>query len=303
LVKADTASVSEFRAYCTKAVLTIDPDGAQSRHEHDNETRAVRFLPAANAMTDIHAHVSAEQAARVKQHLNACADTVLGADPTDPRSVDAIRADVFCDLLTGQNGLNGAGSDGDTAPARGRRPIQVTVAISTLLNLDDLPGELDGEPVAAALARELANDPGAWWRPVLIDRDGHLEAVGARQYRPSAPLRRMVELHDRRCQFPGCRRRAARCETDHAIAFDHDDPQSGGLTVLENLHCLCKRHHRLKHEAGWTIIRKDGTTTWRSPQGRRYEKFFDPYLDPLEPDTVQPESTEPGKPADDPPPY
>jgi hypothetical protein len=241
-------------------------------------------------MTDIYAHLSTEAAARARQHLDACTDALLAAtaaDPTDDRSRDAVRADVFCDLLTG--------GTGDKPAAHGDRPIQVTAAMSTLLGRDDLPGELDGEPIAASIVRQLANDPNAWWRPVLVDRDGHLEAVGARQYRPSTPLQRMVELHDRRCQFPGCRRRAARCEIDHAAAYDHDDPLSGGLTVFENLHCLCKRHHRLKHEAGWAVLRKDGITFWRTPEGRRYQKFFEPYLDPVEP-------VEFGS-ADDPPPF
>lgn len=298
LCKAETSSVSEFRAYCAKAVLAIDPAGAEGRHERAKQDRAIRFRPAADGMGDIYARVTADEMARVKQHLGSCADTIVSADPTDDRSLDTVRTDVFCDLLTGNTDSTGA-----VGAARGERTIQVTLAFSTLLNLDDLPGEIDGEPVAASLARKLANDPNAWWRPVLIDRDGHLEAVGALQYRPSAPLARMVKLHDRRCQFPGCRRQAMRCEVDHAVAFDHDDVKSGGLTIFENLHCLCKRHHRLKHEAGWSITRKDGRTSWRSPVGRRYEKFFDPYLDPVEPDPAEPESTEQGNQADDLPPF
>ena len=187
------------------------------------------------------------------------------------RRLDALRADVLVALCTGN----------PADPAR-TRPIEVVVAVSTLLGHDEHPGEIDGDPAAAGLVRILAHDPCAWWRPVLIDRDGHLEALGARTYRPSALLELTVKLHDRTCQFPGCRRRATRSETDHVIPFDHDNPGRGGLTVLENLHTLCKRHHRLKHEAGWTITRKDGTTHWRSPQGRRYTKPAYRYPDPVE---------------------
>ena len=156
--------------------------------------------------------------------------------------MDTLRADVLVALCTGDPG----------DPAR-TRPVEVVVAVSTLLRLDELPGEIDGDPAAANLLRVLAHDPCAWWRPALIDRDGHLDAIGARRYRPAALLELTVKLHDRTCQFPGCRRRATRSETDHVIAFDHDNPTAGGLTVLENLHTLCKRHHRLKHETGWTV--------------------------------------------------
>ena len=185
--------------------------------------------------------------------------------------MDALRADVLVALCTGN----------PADPAR-TRPIEVVVAVSTLLGHDQHPGEIDGDPAAAGLVRILAHDPTAWWRPVLIDRDGHLEALGARTYRPSALLERTVKLHDRTCQFPGCRRRATHSETDHVTPFDHDNPGRGGLTVLENLHTLCKRHHRLKHEAGWTVTRKDGTTHWRSPHGRRYTKPAYRYPDPVE---------------------
>jgi hypothetical protein len=48
------------------------------------------------------------------------------------------------------------------------------------------------------------------------------------------------------CRFPGCSRPAVVCDVDHTIAFNHRDPASGGLTVLENLKCLCRQHHFLK---------------------------------------------------------
>jgi hypothetical protein len=34
---------------------------------------------------------------------------------------------------------------------------------------------------------------------------------------------------------------------------------------------LCRRHHRAKHHAGWTLTRTpDGTPTWTSPAGKTY---------------------------------
>jgi 5-methylcytosine-specific restriction endonuclease McrA len=57
-----------------------------------------------------------------------------------------------------------------------------------------------------------------------------------------------VRARDRTCRFPACNRPARRCELDHITAREH-----GGPTNQANLHCLCSRHHHLKHEAGWTV--------------------------------------------------
>jgi hypothetical protein len=75
--------------------------------------------------------------------------------------------------------------------------------------------------------------------------------VEALRYQPSAALERAVRCRDLTCRFPGCSRPAVVCDIDHTIPFDHRDPAAGGLTVLENLKCLCRQHHRLKTFGGW----------------------------------------------------
>jgi hypothetical protein len=83
-------------------------------------------------------------------------------------------------------------------------------------------------------------------------------------YRPTAAQRRLVTTRDRTCRMPGCRRRAGRCDIDHATA--HAD---GGDTACWNLCCLCRRHHRIKTFArGWTFtLRPDGRLVVRTPSG------------------------------------
>jgi hypothetical protein len=93
-------------------------------------------------------------------------------------------------------------------------------------------------------------------------------------YTPAASVDRYVRLRDRTCQFPGCNRPAEFADLDHRTAF-----AEGGRTTTDNLHCLCRHHHRLKHQGGWTVTpNPDGTTTWTSPTGRRYR------TPPAEPD-------------------
>ena len=168
---------------------------------------------------------------------------------------------------------------GAARPAGGaRRPtvgpaVQVVVALSTLLGCDQYPAELVGHgPIPAALAREIAADPTGTWHRLVTDGGGRL-LDASRSYTPPPRLRAHVIARDLTCRFPGCRRQATGCEIDHVVAYS-----AGGPTAEPNLHALCPRHHHLKHEAGWKVQRRDGTTEWTTPTGRRIDK---PPDDPL----------------------
>jgi hypothetical protein len=79
-------------------------------------------------------------------------------------------------------------------------------------------------------------------------------------------LRRAIAARDRRCVFPGCTQRPARCQVHHLV------PRSrGGVTSLTNCYLLCSYHHLVMiHRLGWTLaVHGDGTTTATSPDGFR----------------------------------
>ncbi len=104
------------------------------------------------------------------------------------------------------------------------------------------------------------------WRRVLTDpATGAVLDVGRRQHDPPADLERFVRVRDGMCRFPGCRRQAAGCDLDHTVPYPH------GPTSAENLHALCRRHHRLKHETGWQVTARPGSRLeWTSPLGAVY---------------------------------
>jgi hypothetical protein len=168
--------------------------------------------------------------------------------------------------------------------------VHVTVALSTLLGLDEQGGDLRGHgPIPAALARALAVDPTGSWRRILTDDHGHYLHAGARSYRPGAALDRHVRLRDQPCRFPGCRTAAEHTEIHHILAW-----ADGGETTPQNLHALCPNHHRMKHHTRWQVTRcPDGSTRWTAPTGRNY---LQPPPDPLPVDTTLAA-------ADDPPPF
>jgi uncharacterized protein DUF222 len=84
-------------------------------------------------------------------------------------------------------------------------------------------------------------------------------------YRPGAALDRHVRARDRRCRFPGCRRRVPRAgELDH-----HRAHAEGGQTAAANLAGYCTSDHRGKHQSpGWIhTLDPDGTLTVTTPTG------------------------------------
>jgi hypothetical protein len=146
---------------------------------------------------------------------------------------------------------------------QGRRPqVIATVALSTLVGLDNQPGELDGYgPVTAAAVRELLADASCVLRSAVTDDTGRLLHLGRTTYRPSQALRELVITRDGSCRFPGCERPARRAELDHVTAW-----AAGGGTDAETMLPECRRHHHAKHDAGWHVERlADGTARWTSP--------------------------------------
>ncbi|TME55067.1 MAG: HNH nuclease, partial [Chloroflexi bacterium] len=69
-----------------------------------------------------------------------------------------------------------------------------------------------------------------------------------------ASTRRALETRDRHCVFTGCGRPLSWCDGHHLVWWT-----KGGSTTLPNLALLCRPHHRMVHEEGWSIERrKDG---------------------------------------------
>jgi hypothetical protein len=57
-------------------------------------------------------------------------------------------------------------------------------------------------------------------------------------------LRRVVEIRDRHCQHPGCRRPSDECEVDHVVPW-----AQGGPTTQSNGRLLCGHHNRFRSRA------------------------------------------------------
>jgi Domain of unknown function (DUF222) len=298
LPRAAEQTPGQLRAAARRAVLRIDPHGAEHRRQERIRDRAVIIDPGEDGTAQLTAvNLDAADAVAAYQRLDAYARAM---SPTDGRTMDQRRADALIDLILGRGSAQST-----TTGAQ----IHVTVAASTLLGLDEHPGELAGYgAITAHAARTIAAD--ATWRRILTDpASGTLLDVGRSTYRPPQALADHIRTRDRTCRFPGCRHPARRCDIDHGI------PYPDGPTSACNLCCLCRHHHRLKHHGNWTVDHgPDATITWTSPTGRQYVTRPEPI--PLPNTTADnqvtrqgeseatdgdPDSTQPGTPDDDPP--
>jgi hypothetical protein len=87
---------------------------------------------------------------------------------------------------------------------------------------------------------------------MLHDAGGNVLNAGRRTRKPSAALRRAARERDRyRCRFPGCESR--RVDLHHIVFW-----ANGGETRLENIICLCQRHHTIVHDKGIIIAAVGG---------------------------------------------
>ncbi|SDY50685.1 protein of unknown function [Geodermatophilus africanus] len=142
-----------------------------------------------------------------------------------------------------------------------RPRIAVTDAVSgALLALTDLP-ELRrvgacGRPACRRRPETCGHD--------LTGRPGLGAPPATDGYRPAAALDRFTRARDRRCRFPGCRRRIPK-----AGELDHVERYPDGPTAAANLAGFCTADHRGKHQApGWSYaLAPDGTLTVTAPSG------------------------------------
>ncbi len=169
------------------------------------------------------------------------------ASPPRPRSVDALGLMAESFLASGPAERKGAE----------RYQLVLHSRADGRFHLGDGP----------ALTPETAKRLGCDARLVSItERDGEPLSVGRRTRSVSAAIRRALEARDGGCRFPGCNARR------YLDAHHVEHWAAGGETSKRNLVLLCRRHHRLVHEGGYSIgFSENGELEVRAPGGRRVE--------------------------------
>jgi hypothetical protein len=233
----------------------------------------------------IHARLPAEQGALVLKAIEAAAEALRQAARADEtaessagdsrrvsevlshapfcadRSFAARRADALA-LMAETLLKHGAA---ESSPAeRHQVVVHVDAAVLADPSRDGRSEVEDGPALYVETVRRLCCD--ASLVPMSEDAEGNPLHVGRKTRAIPPALRRALKSRDGGCRFPGCTHR--RYADGHHIRHWAD----GGDTSLDNLVMLCRTHHRLVHEEGFTVGRDaDGALVFRTPEGRRVE--------------------------------
>jgi hypothetical protein len=166
----------------------------------------------------------------------------------------------------------GSGSGSGRAPGAAVRPRVVVHAPLELLVgcSDDAVAEIAGVgPVPAEVVRRLACD--AKVDLAVEDPEGTILNQGRARRDPTPVQRVEIDRRDKGCRFSGCS--YTEFTNVHHIAHWVD----GGLTNLDNLVTLCRRHHRAVHELGWSVSGDaNGVLTFTGPHGRKMQSAPSP---------------------------
>jgi hypothetical protein len=212
----------------------LDAEGVLSAANKANSRRFLHLSQTFDGVYRIDGWLDAEGGAT----LNTALDSVMGPwREGDDRSATQRRADAAVEMARRL-------LDGGQLPAvAGQKPhLAVNVDMATLSKEPcSMAAELEwSQPIPADTARRLACD--AVITPII---DG--EADRTSRVIPGATRRALI-ARDKGCRFPGCDCPAAWTDAHHIKHW-----ADGGATTLENLILLCRRHHRLVHEEGWTL--------------------------------------------------
>lgn len=274
----------QLREWLQHRVIEADPKAAEENRQRASADRRVVITPRNDGTSELWALLPSVEAHLIQHILTKAAHD---AGSADPRTMDQRRADALVDLLLGHETPRSV-------------DLQVIVPADALAGTSTEPGWIPGlGPITSgqleALLGSHHTDSGARQGgdetdgtasaqpPITVRRllthptTGVLTDIAEDRYRPSAALNRAVRARDVMCRFPGCRRSAAGAGTD----LDHTVPWPAGHTSAANLAVLCRRHHRLKHSAGWQVtLDSSGAMTWTTPTGRRFATDPWQYLSP-----------------------
>jgi hypothetical protein len=185
----------------------------------------------------------------------AC-DSTGGSDPCAEGEADhpygARRADALVRIC--ERWLAAAAA---AAPAWGtaRAGLVVHVDADTLSGVD-AGGRChleDGPAISQAAARRLGCDAEV---VTVLERNGVPVDVGRTRRVVSGRMRRLLQLRDCGCRYPGCAVPAADTEGHHVVHW-----VDGGPTELANLVSLCRFHHHRHHEGAFRIVADSDSAT------------------------------------------
>ena len=179
---------------------------------------------------------------RGRRLASGCPDPVCAHDGSDPREAGARLWDALVEACSRLAAT-------DSLPHAHGAAVRITVTTS----FDDLQDRLanrgtlpSGDSLSAAAVRRMACD--AEIIPAVLGTESQVLDVGQSNRLVTSAIWLALVLRDRHCAFPGCTRLPIACDAHHIRHW-----ADGGVTGLDNLVLLCRKHHTITHQTPWTV--------------------------------------------------
>jgi hypothetical protein len=233
----------------------LDAAGIADREQVLREKRFLRLTPRSDGMTSIFGLLDPESAALVTDAID-CVTAPRRNGPRfvddaeraraeaiekDPRTTEQLALDALVEMVR-------IAAAADPGRVFGVRKPAVRVHVDARdLECREGAGHLEGQTSAVSIAtvERLACADG--YVPVIFTPGGPID-VGLTQRLFTSRQRIALAAIWGGCAHPDCDRPPSWCEAHHALEWDN-----GGPTDINNGVLLCRFHHMLTHNNGWTI--------------------------------------------------
>lgn len=259
------AKLLEMALYATGAQLERICRGVRTALTADDgpapEGRSVRRRLLPGGMVKLEIVLCPDEADLVMRALDRSREVEHEDEQSDVSAETSVDGSKWPSRADGMAALAESFLAGNTATGNGGERFQVTVHVDQDPAAPDgaLAATLeDGTGVSAETLRRVACDCGL----VAVSGGGESLSIGRRTRSIPPAIRRVLQLRDRGCAFPGC--------THDRFLHGHHVRHwlHGGETSADNLVLLCTHHHHLVHEDGWSVERGDrGEWLFVAPNG------------------------------------
>ena len=254
---ARTLAGRQLRAAVAYWRQALDEAAALQDTNHAFGRRRLHVSPTLGGVGRIDGVLDPEGTETVLTALGAVLDTETRttSDGDDGRVPAQRRADALLHICRSY-------LDHNPATVAGERPhLSVVVDLEVLERRATGRAETaHGQVLHPETVRRLACDS-AVSRIIAKGQSQPLD-VGRRTRTIPPAIGRALVIRDRHCTFAGCDRPAPWCDGHHIIHW-----AQGGDTALTNLTLLCRRHHRMIHEGGWTLTPGIDGPEFTNPHG------------------------------------
>jgi hypothetical protein len=245
LQSARTMDPGQFVTVAKNFEHRVDAASALAETNRAYERRYLHISEPANGLVRLDGVLDAEGGATLRTALQP----FMKPAKDDARSYGQRSVDALMELCRQGSGGKRDGS--------GPRPqLIIRASLDTLAGIPGAPaGELEGgSTLPAETVQRYACDSAL--SRITGQNELEHELNHASRTLPAA-IRRALEARDGQCVWPGCGRPLSWCDGHHLVWWT-----KGGETTLPNLATLCRPHHRLVHEGGWSLQRQKND--WRA---------------------------------------